>query len=275
MRNWRPRYWIPVADTFRVIVAIVLAIIIILLLLRACNTVAPTLVGPSASTPVVTGQPIDLSGTAAPNAVVRVFDGDTLIGETKADANGNWKLALSTGLGVGAHDLTARVFRDNTQIAGSAPLSLSIAALPATPIPTAAPTPTLPPVPTAPPPTEAPRPTPTLVAPAINNPIAGAVLTADKPGDVVGIAAPGSKVQIMDGDKLLAEVTADSNGKWSFGLPSSLPAGTHVLKSVVLDASGKEAARSPAVSVEIKSVEAPTILPIVNGQLSIGSVVKG
>jgi len=114
MNNLRPRYWLPVADTFRVIVAIVLAIIVILLLLRACNTVTPTLVGPPAGAQPVTGQPIDLSGTAAPNAVVRVFDGNTFIGETTADANGNWKLALPAGLGVGAHDLTARVFRDNT-----------------------------------------------------------------------------------------------------------------------------------------------------------------
>src|SRR5512136_2809869 len=98
MNNLRPRYWLPVADTLRVIVAIVLAIIIILLLLRACNTVTPTIVGPSAGAQLVTGQPVDLSGVAAPNAVVRVFDGNTPLGEATADANGNWKLALPAGL---------------------------------------------------------------------------------------------------------------------------------------------------------------------------------
>jgi hypothetical protein len=273
MNNLRPRYWLPVADTVRMIVAIVLVIIIILLLLRACSPAAPTLVGPAAG--AQSGQPVDLTGVAAPNAVVRVLDGSALIGETTADASGNWKLALPAGLGAGPHELTAQVARDK-QVASSAPLSLNIAARPPTLVPTSAPTPTAPPSPTAPPTaTQTPRPTQTPIAPVISAPSAGAVLTADKPGDVVGLAAPGSKVQVMDGDKLLGEVTADSSGKWIFGLPSPLLAGTHALKSIVLDANGKEAARSPVVSIEIKAVEAPTILPLANGQLSIGSVVKG
>jgi hypothetical protein len=100
-------------------------------------------------------------------------------------------------------------------------------------------------------------------------------LASDKPGEVVGVAAPGSKVQIMDGDKLLGEVTADSNGRWSLRLPSPLSAGAHPLRSIVLDASGKGAAQSPVVSIEIQAVEAPTLLPIANGQLGAGAVVKG
>ena len=244
MNNLRPRYWIPVADTFRVIVAIVLAIIIILLLLRACNTVTPTIVGPSAGAQPVTGQPIDLSGVATPNAVVRVFDGNTPIGETTADANGNWKLTLPAGLGVGTHDLTARVFRGNAQVAGSAPLSLSIAALPATPVPTAPPTPTALPVPTAPP-------------PIINYPAPGAALTPGNLGNVTGSAPPGSKLQILDGDKLLGEITADSSGQWSWGLPASLASGAHSLIVKALLSDGKAIASSPLnITIEAPATHA-------------------
>ena len=250
MNNLRPRYWLPVADTVRVIVAIVLAIIIILLLLRACNTVTPTIVGPLAGAQLVTGQPVDLSGVAAPNAVVRVFDGNTPLGETTADANGNWKLALPAGLGVGTHELTARVFRDTAQVASSAPLNLSIAALQAAAVPTTLPQPTPPPAPTAPPPT-------------INYPAPGATLTSGNLGDVTGSAPPGSKLQILDGDKLIGEITADSSGKWSWGLPASLAFGAHALIVKTILSDGKALASSP-LNITIEAPRPTPVAPAIN-----------
>ena len=48
-----------------------------------------------------------LSGKAEAGSTVNIYDGDTLVGTTVADAQGNWGLELTTVLGEGPHSLTA------------------------------------------------------------------------------------------------------------------------------------------------------------------------
>ncbi len=49
----------------------------------------------------------ELTGTAGPNARVRLFDGDKVIGETNADAKGNWSVKIATPFALGPHSITA------------------------------------------------------------------------------------------------------------------------------------------------------------------------
>lgn len=84
-----------------------------------------------------------ITGTAAANAVIRLYDsnGTTILGTATANGSGNWSITSST-LSVGTHTLTAR----QTDVAGnvsaaSTPLTLSIEAAPVLPSgPAAAPT---------------------------------------------------------------------------------------------------------------------------------------
>lgn len=79
--------------------------------------------------PVINGNPTNdtqptLSGTSEPNAVVRIYDGTTLVGTVTADTNGNWTLPqTTTTLTNGQHNFTATA----TDAAGntSAPSSIT------------------------------------------------------------------------------------------------------------------------------------------------------
>ncbi|WP_269714922.1 Ig-like domain-containing protein [Caulobacter sp. NIBR2454] len=71
------------------------------------------------TTPVITG-------TASANAVVKLFDGSTLVGSTTADGGGAWSITTST-LAAGAHNLTAtQTNLAGTTSAASAALALTI-----------------------------------------------------------------------------------------------------------------------------------------------------
>lgn len=47
---------------------------------------------------------------------------------------------------------------------------------------------------------------------------------------IAGRAAPGTKVNILDGDKLLGSVAADARGEWVFLPPNALPPGSRELR---------------------------------------------
>ena len=49
----------------------------------------------------------ELAGTAGPFAKVRLFDGDRVIGDTTADAKGNWSIKIATPFALGPHSITA------------------------------------------------------------------------------------------------------------------------------------------------------------------------
>ncbi|MET0267499.1 MAG: Ig-like domain-containing protein, partial [Duganella sp.] len=84
-----------------------------------------------------------LTGTAAPNAIVRLYDtdGTTVLGSAVADSSGNWSITSST-LSVGAHTLSARQLdvAGNLSSAGVT-LSLTIEAPPPPPQPPVTPQP--------------------------------------------------------------------------------------------------------------------------------------
>jgi len=172
-RNNRPRYWVEWYDRWHLLLLVLLVVLLCWLGYLAtlpAPRVSLTLADPTAS--LVSTQPIELRGTAPANARVRVYDGDTLLGETGAANDGAFKLAL-TNLAPGAHAFRAVVEANGARVE-SPVLQVTVSA------PTVAPAPTatrVPPTATAAPPTATrvpptatlapPTATPTLAAGAL------------------------------------------------------------------------------------------------------------
>jgi len=53
------------------------------------------------------------AGTAAPNAKIRIFEGDILLGETIANANGEWVIVLEISLAAGQHLISVATERSD------------------------------------------------------------------------------------------------------------------------------------------------------------------
>lgn len=53
------------------------------------------------------------AGTAAPNAKIRIFEGDILLGETIANANGEWVIVLEKSLAAGQHLISVAMERND------------------------------------------------------------------------------------------------------------------------------------------------------------------
>ena len=53
------------------------------------------------------------AGTAAPNAKIRIFEGDILLGETVANANGEWVIVLEKSLAAGQHLISVAMDRSD------------------------------------------------------------------------------------------------------------------------------------------------------------------
>ena len=121
-----------------------------------------------------------------------------------------------------------------------------------------------------------------IAAPVITSPAAGAQLRTGALGDVAGTAAPRAAVHVFEGERLLANTTADTSGKWRFPMPA-LAAGEHVLTARMVGPDGKLLAASRAVRFTVAETVggAPVIVgpaagapPALSGTGLPGSLVK-
>ena len=226
---------------------------------------APLIIGPEPGAPITVTEAPTLTGEAPPGAVVRLFDGETLLGETIADADGVWTYT-APDLSPGEHAIVAKTYDANgSEIAVSAPQIIVIGA---------------PEIVEAP---EQTGPTAELFpAPAIASPAEGAILPADAPGNLSGTADPGARVRILNRDALLGETSANETGAWNYTLPE-LPAGALRLLVQTVSAAGEVMASSePLPLALVTGVVTPTItetvnagaLPILSGSAPPGSAVE-
>ncbi|HBO3685998.1 TPA: hypothetical protein L4T35_006032, partial [Pseudomonas aeruginosa] len=148
-----------------------------------------------------------LSGKATAGGVVKVYDNGILIGQTNANANGDWSFTPGTALSNGAHNLTATV---TTQAGGeSVPTAIFDLIID----------------------TLAPE-KPSIDdaqddVGAVQGPIGNGQSTDDTTPTLSGQGEPGTTVQIYDKGELLGSATVGKDGKWSFTPTTPLADGEH------------------------------------------------
>src|SRR5262249_35051202 len=157
---------------------------------------------------------LTLSGTAAANSTVKIFDGATLLNSVTANDSGAWTFTTGT-LANGAHNFTATA----TNSSGTSPSSSALSVT----IDTVAP-----------------------VAPTITSfsPDTGTVGDGNTTANVLtltGTAEANSTVKIFDGATLLNSVTANASGAWTY-TTGALANGTHSLTATTAHASCKTGA---------------------------------
>ncbi|WP_423225118.1 Ig-like domain-containing protein [Candidatus Amarolinea aalborgensis] len=232
-RGW---YWTPLFDRWQVLAALLLAVLFIVLVTRVNPAPAPVFTSPTANAQLAADGLGDAAGTARANQNIRLFDADSAIGNTQADAQGNWRLPLPA-LTSGQHTLFARVVDNGGKVlASSGPLNITV--LPAT----------------------AATPTPAVVVPTITSPAPGAQLTVGSLGDLAGAGRPGDTLHIFDGNTDLGAVTVSPDGTWRFPFPA-LGSGSHVITARAVAANGNLLAASVPLNISI--VDAATATPTV------------
>ncbi len=183
--------------------------------------------------PLTSGQFTDdntptLSGTAEAGSVVRVYDGDVLLGSAATDSNGNWSLTLPA-LSNGQHNLTTTVTDAAGNVSPASPaftLAVDAGSVPAT---------------------SSLEITDdrgsTLVTLADND------STGDNTPVLSGVATAGDVVRLYNGTTLLGSVVADGDGQWRF-TPDALADGTYAFRAVATSTTGAETS-SPVINITI------------------------
>jgi hypothetical protein len=179
---------------------------------------APAVDALSALPAMVQRQSVSLSGTAQAHATVQALDGDKVVASSPV-VDGRWTLDLK--LAEGAHKLTLRSldFLDNQSAAVTMAVTVD---------------------------TQAPA------TPSWNSDAAGGASGSNQL-QLTGQAEAGSMVRVLDGSRVLGEVTADSHGAWSLKTPA-LPNGSHVISVTARDAAGWESG-SATQTIAVQSTQ--------------------
>jgi hypothetical protein len=180
---------------------------------------------------------LTLTGTAAANSTVKVFDGSTQIGTTTANSSGSWDY-ITAVLTDAKHVLTATA----TDTAGTSAASSALTVTVDTVAPNA--------------------PVIASSAPASNN----AYL-------LKGTAEANSSLEVFDGATQIGTVTTNSTGAWSF-TTATLANGNHSFTAKAMDVAGNTSVASATVPVTI-SAPAPGAPAIVSFSPDSGVVGDG
>ncbi|CAH0152001.1 hypothetical protein SRABI118_00539 [Massilia sp. Bi118] len=189
-------------------------------------------------------QPV-FSGTGEVGALIRVWDGSTIVGETRIDNGGIYEVRSLHSLAQGEHTLTV----EQTDLAGnfsdratSTPVNFRIDFTPP----------------------EAPS-KPVLDAASDTGVSDSDGITRDNTPTIKGSAAEaGGTIQIYEDDMLLGSAEVKADKSWSFtvgtqdGYPAALADGTHDLTARHVDAAGNRSEYSAALHLTIDTA-APTV----------------
>lgn len=252
-------------DTFKLIVAVGLLILILLCLLTgapfpaaaptlptATTTSAaaavgqapsptpapsatPTLTAPQARAEVADGR-LTLSGTGSPGSTVRILIDGQPAGEVTVGADGRWTFAVD--LAPGDHDIDLEALDEAGQVAASGqPVSVQV-----------------------------PEP---IAAPALDTLPAGLAAGAIT---ISGTGTPGSTIRVLVDGQPAGEAVVGPDGRWT--LEVDLASGQHTLTAEALDGAGQAVVSSEPVTVDVPpatAAAAPTLDPI-DGSPRVGPV---
>ncbi|MGZ0720562.1 BapA/Bap/LapF family large adhesin [Kluyvera cryocrescens] len=164
--------------------------------------------------PVLTGA----AGSAEANALISVYDGTTLLGTTRALANGSWSFTPLLGLDNSTHTLSVTATDAAGNVSGSSPV-FNVT------VDTIAPT----------------QPGTITVNDdigSITGNLTSGGVTDDTQPLLSGSVEPGAKVSIYDNGILLTTVTANGSGQWTFQVTTPLVQGGHNFTVTATDAAG-------------------------------------
>ena len=205
-----PPYWYWPLDRWNLgVTAVLLVALIAALVVGGRSTPplsAPTIAQPAPGAVLSAAAPGAMSGRTQPQAMVRVFDGATMLGETRADAAGFYHFSLPA-LKPGPHTFTTVVLSEKGEtLSTSSPLSVMVDAAPVA------------------------QASPALAAKSgasvavISGLAEGAEIPFDKPGTpLTGTGVAGSTVRLFANDKQIAQTIVGADGKWSLALPGLAP----------------------------------------------------
>jgi hypothetical protein len=184
-------------------------------------------------------QPV-LTGNAEANAHILLYANGALVGETDADASGNWSGATST-LGLGAQTMTVRA----VDAAGNTSSASSGMTLTITP--------------------ESAAPTAIGLAPASDSGVQADRLTNVRTPTITGSAVANSVVTLYDYITVVGTGTADGNGLWSI-TTGNLSGSSYTFTATALDSDGVESPLSAPFffSIDTTAPTAPTNLDLAN-----------
>jgi len=190
-----------------------------------------------------------LNGTSEANAVIRLFENGTQIGQATAGADGKWSIQLTTPLTSGAHTLSATA----TDAAGNVSSASNNFVVNIDTTPPAAPVLTS---------------VVDDVGATVN--LTNGQLTNDALPTLNGTAEAGSTVNIYDGGTLIGSVVA-TGGNWSFTPTTALTEGPHTLTVRAIDAAGNISPPTAGFTVVVDATApvAPVISAVVD---DVGSI---
>lgn len=184
-------------------------------------------------------QPV-LTGNAEANAHILLYANGTLVGETDADASGNWSGSTST-LSLGAQTMTVRA----VDAAGNTSSPSSGLTLTITP--------------------ESAAPTGIGLAPASDSGVQADRLTNDRTPTITGSAVANSVVTLYDYITVVGTGTADGNGLWSI-TTGNLSGSSYTFTATAIDPDGVESPLSAPFffSIDTTAPTAPGNLDLAN-----------
>ncbi len=182
------------------------------------------------------------AGSVEGNALVSVYDGTTLLGTTRAEANGSWTFTPLTALGNTSHALSITA----TDAAGN--VSANSPAFNVT-VDTVAPA-----IPSA------------ITVNDNVGPITGNLtnngVTDDTLPQLSGTVEPGATVKVYDNGVLLTTtpiVSDSTTGQWTFQISTALTQGAHSFTVTATDAAGNVSLPSPVFAVTVDTTAPPPI----------------
>lgn len=181
-----------------------------------------------------------IAGRAPPGAEVTVHDGDKVLGQVTADKNGEWVLLPKEPLAGGQHQLSlsARA-KDGKETNSSGVLAMVVPEHPQATQPEQQNGPVAVLVPR-----QGSGPAKAMLLPP-GRKLALDVIEYDASGKVqlLGRAAPGTRVDAYLDDKADGQAGVEATGEWSLTLQQSVPVGKYRLRLDALDAKGQRLAQ--------------------------------
>ncbi len=170
---------------------------------------------------------LTLTGTAAANSTIELFDGATELGTTTANGSGAWSYTTGT-LANGIQSFTAKA------VDASGNVSTASTALNVT-VDTVAPA------------------APTITAFSPDTGVVGDDITSAKVLTLTGTAVANSTIELFDGSTELGTTTANGSGAWSY-TTGTLANGVQSFTAKAVDAAGNVSTASTALNVTVDTV---------------------